>query len=415
MNHEKVTEELSYMDQEKHVLELKEMILDAARRCRNCNYCIPSCPLFISTRGFMSQSPSGIMQAIRYAILWDMFETDNREDLRDLLYLCTTCNSCVLRCKSKATATPILDVIKAGRKLLLEMMIGPLPEQRRPLKDIYGRGNPYGESPQKRLDWLGDIEVKRLPHDTAEVLYFVGCTTAYEYKLHGLGRNLVRLLQALKVDFGVLENEECCGEPARRLGDEALFHEMVSRNVEQFIGSGVTTLITTSPHCFSAFLNEYPFLADKFKIQHYTQFLADHLKKNAPKFKKTTRTITYHDPCYLGKHNQVFEPPREILQMIPGFNLIEMPMTREDSLCCGGGGGRMYAEVEDEPRLAQMRVRQALEVGAEILVTACPWCHTMLQNAAEDLDLMEKAAVKDIADILCETLDFANFSRSTAG
>jgi Fe-S oxidoreductase len=408
MNHEKAAEELSFMDQEKYMEELKDTILDAARRCRNCNYCIPICPLSESTRGFMSQSPSGILQSVRYAILWNMLETENKDDLRDLLYLCTTCNSCVLRCKAKATAVPILDAIQAGRKLLRELMIGPLPAQRKPLKDIYGSGNPYGGSPQTRLDWLRDLAVKRLPRDTAEVLYFVGCTTAYDYKLHSLARNLVSLLQALEVDFGVLENEECCGEPARRLGDEALFYEMATRNIDHFRKSGIKTIITTSPHCFSTFRNEYPSLGKEYQVLHYTQFLADVLKKNTPRFKDASpRTVTYHDPCYLGKHNQVVEPPREILRMIPGLNLVEMPMTREDSLCCGGGGGRMYAEIEDDPRLSHTRVHQALDMGADILITACPWCHTMLTNAVQDLDLETKIKVMDVADILKESLEDA--------
>lgn len=394
------------LDEEKFFADLKEVILDAAARCRNCNYCFTICPLFESTRGFMSQTPSGIMQSIKYAIKWDMLEGEEKEALRDLLYLCTTCNGCVLRCKAKATGTPVLDAIQAGRKILREMMIGPLPKQRKPIKDIYMRGNPYGESPESRLDWLGNLQVKRLPRNKAAVLYYVGCTTAYEPNLHNIGKSLIGLLQSLDIDFGVLEGEECCGEPARRMGDEGLFQEMAERNIGQFKDAGVKTIITTSPHCFSAFLNEYPSISDGFEIQHYTQFLAKVLKEKRPRFKQgPSRTVTYHDPCYLGKHNEIFDAPRELLKMGPGLRLVEMKMTRDESLCCGGGGGRMFAEVEEERRLSDMRVDQALEAGADVLATACPWCFNMLQTSVRDLNLTDKITVMDVAEILNESLD----------
>ncbi|MBW2120751.1 MAG: (Fe-S)-binding protein [Deltaproteobacteria bacterium] len=384
---------------------LREVVLDAASRCRSCNSCFTVCPVFESTKGFMSQTPSGIMQSITYAIKWNLFGPEEKETLRDLLYLCTTCNACVLRCKSKSSGVPVLDAIEAGRKILREMMIGPLPAQRKPMKDIYGRGNPYGEGPEGRLDWLGDLEVKRLPREKAAVLYYVGCTTAYEPDLHMLGRSLIRLFQYSGIDFGVLESETCCGEPARRMGDEALFQELAEQNTNRFREAGVKTIITTSPHCFSVFANEYPSLKGEFETQHYTQFLASLFEEKKPTFKKEFhRTVAYHDPCYLGKHNQIFDPPRELLEMVPGVELVEMRMTRDESLCCGGGGARMFAEVEEERRLSDMRVGQALEMGADVLATACPWCHTMLHTSVQNLGLMDKIKVMDVAEILDESL-----------
>ena len=406
MEQEKVAKDFGELDEERFIEDLKEVVLDAAARCRNCNYCFTMCPLFESTRGFSSQTPSGIMQSINYAIKWDMLEGEEKETLRDLLYLCTTCNGCVLRCKAKATGVPVLDAIQAGRKILREMMIGPLPQQRKPIKDIYTRGNPYGERDEARLDWLEDSEVKRLPGEKAAVLYYVGCTTAYEPNLHTLGRSLIGLLQFLDIDFGVLDGEVCCGEPARRMGDETLFQEMAERNMGKFKDSGIKTVITTSPHCFSAFLNEYPPEKGELEIQHYTQFLAKVLKEKRPRFKEgSPRTVTYHDPCYLGKHNEIFDPPRELLKMIPGLRLVEMKMTRDESLCCGGGGGRMFAEVEEERRLSDMRVGQALEAGADVLATACPWCFNMLGTSVQDLGFTDKIKVMDVAEILNESLE----------
>lgn len=393
-------------DVEQFVEGLEQLVLDAASRCRNCNYCSTICPLFYSTRGFISQTPSGIIQAINYALKWELMKGENGEVLRDLLYLCTTCNGCVLRCKSKATGIPVLDAIEAGRKILREMMIGPLPEQRKPLKDTYLYGNPYGEKPETRLDWLKGLKVKLIPPEKTDVLFFIGCTTSYEPALQAIGRSLVKLFQDLGIDFGILKEEICCGDPARRMGDEGLFQEMMNRNLHQFESSGVKTIMTISPHCFNTFLNEYPALKTEIKIHHYTQFLSQVFKEKKPPFKKgISCTVTYHDPCYLGKHNQIFSPPRELLQMIPGVKLVEMKMTKDESLCCGGGGGRMFAEVEEEQRLSDMRIGQALEVGAEVLATACPWCYQMLKNSVQDLKLEDKIKVKDIAEFLNECLE----------
>jgi len=393
-------------DVEQFIQELEHIVLDAASRCRNCNYCFSICPLFYSTRGFMSQTPSGIMQAMNYALKWEIIKGESGEVLRDLLYLCTTCNGCVIRCKSKATGLPVLDAIEAGRKILREMMIGPLPQQRKPLKDIYLYGNPYGEKPETRLDWLKGLKVKMIPPEKTDVLCFIGCTTAYEPDLHHIGRSLVRLFQYLHIDFGILKEEICCGEPARRMGDEGLFQEMSNRNLHQFKSSGIKTIVNISPHCFNTFVNEYPSIKEEIKIQHYTQFLAQAFKERKPTFKKGVPcTVTYHDPCYLGKHNQIFNVPRELLQMIPGVKLVEMKMTKDESLCCGGGGGRMFAEVEEEQRLSDMRIGQALEVGAEVLTTACPWCYQMLKNSVQDLRLGDKIKVKDIAEFLNECLE----------
>ncbi len=394
------------MEEEKFIEELKGIISDAAGRCRNCNYCFTICPLFYSTRGFASQTPSGILQSIHYALKWDEIRGKNQEVLRDLVYLCTTCNGCVLRCKSKATGLPVLNAIEAGRKLLREMLIGPLPQQRKPLKDLYLYGNPYGERLEKRIEWAENLQIKMVPPERAEILLYVGCTTAYEPSLHLIAKSLVRLLQCLHIDFGILSEESCCGEPARRMGDEGLFQEMMSRNLNQFKNFDIKTIVTISPHCFNVFKNEYSSFQGEIKIQHYTQLLVEAFKESRLSFKKGIPTVvTYHDPCYLGKHHQIFNPARVLLQMIPGVKLVEMEMTREESLCCGGGGGRMFAEVEEEQKLSAMRIAQALEAGAEIIATSCPWCYKMLQTSIQDSDFGNRIKVKDVGVLLNEALN----------
>jgi len=249
------------------------------------------------------------------------------------------------------------------------------------------------------------MEVKRLPGEQAEVLYYVGCTASYEPELHNLARSLVKLFRFLEVDFGVLEEEVCCGDPVRSLGDEFLFQEMIGQNVEKFEASGVKSIVTISPHCFNAFSKKYEGLEEAFQIRHYTEFLASVFEEKKPKFpKELPYTVTYHDPCYLGKHNDIYDAPRELIQAIPGVRLVEMAMSGRDSLCCGGGGGRMYAEVEEERRLADVRLGQALEIGADVVATACPWCHNMLANAVKDLRMEEKIRILDVAELLAEAL-----------
>jgi Fe-S oxidoreductase len=394
-------------NQDQYIEDLKEKILDTVRQCRNCNYCYSGCPLFDSTRGFASQGPSGLMTSIYYGIRWNLLEGEDGEDLRGILYACTTCGNCEIRCKKSATNTPIVEVIENGRKLLLESMIGPLPEQRMVLESIYKYGNPYGESPENRLSWIGDLKVKLLPSEKAEVLYYVGCTASYEPKLHNLPRSIIHIFQRLGVDFGILEAEVCCGDPVRSLGDDVFFDEVINQNVEKFKVAGVKSIITTSPHCFNAFLKKYENMEKEFEVNHYTCFLEQAFEGRENLFQtQLPYTITYHDPCYLGKHNDIYDPPRALLKQIPGIKLVEMEMTKENSLCCGGGGGRMYAEVEEENSLAERRVRHALDAGADVIATACPWCHIMLDNAVQDLDMKDKIRVRDIAELLAEALGF---------
>ena len=392
--------------EEEYTEELKQKVFDETSKCRICMSCYADCPLQLSTRGFVTQGPTGITKAIYYGMLWNIVQGKDAEDLRDTVYACTTCGGCVNRCKKSACGISVIDVIEMGRAFLLEKMIGPLPDQRRALESILKYGNPYGESPEKRLSWLGGAQVKHLPEEKADILFYVGCTASFEPELHNLAQSLVKLFQFLDLNFGILDSEVCCGEPVRSLGDEFLFQEMMSQNTEMFRASSVKTIITISPHCFNTFWSKYEDLDEKMQIKHYTEFLAEAFKGRQSTFKtEHPYTVTYHDPCYLGKHNEIYDAPRVLLSNIPGVKMVEMEMTRENSLCFGGGGGRMYAEMDEEKRLADTRVGQALEVSADVIATACPWCHTMLANAVRDQQVEEKIKVRDIAELLVESLN----------
>ncbi|MBN2438260.1 MAG: (Fe-S)-binding protein [Deltaproteobacteria bacterium] len=393
------------MMEDNYLETLTRDISEASHKCRICMSCYADCPLQLSTRGFVTNGPTGITKALYYGILWDIQKGKETEDLREIVYSCTTCGACVLRCQKSACGLELVDVIEKGRRYLVEKMIGPLPQQRQALDAIYKYGNPYGESPEKRLNWLQDAPVKKLPAEQAEILLYVGCTASFEPELHPVARSVLKLMQGLNVDFGILENEVCCGDPARTLGDEFLFEEMKQQNVDKLVATGVKTIVTISPHCFNAYAKQYGEWSERFKVMHYTEFLAKAFNDKPPVFQGSlSETVTYHDPCYLGKRSNVYDAPRDLLKRIPGVKLVEMAMSRANSLCCGGGGGRMYAEVEETQRLSETRVRQAQDVGARIIATACPWCHMMLLNAVRDLNLQEHLRVADISELLAEAM-----------
>jgi len=385
--------------------QLMDDIEERTRKCWNCNFCISVCPVFKNTYGFYSHGGSGLTQSLYYAVRWGLLDGPEREELMNNVFRCTTCNACVNRCKDLSAGIPLMEIIERGRKLLVEKSIGPMPDQRKVLESIYMYGNPYTQPQEKRLEWLKELKVKMLPTEKAEVVFFVGCSTSYEPALQNLARSLVRLFKFFEVDFGILEEEKCSAETVIRLGDEVLFEELSVKNVELFKETGAKTIVTTSPHDFNTFTHDYKSLKDNFEIKHYTEFFADKLDKKKPEFKTgIDANVTYHDPCYLSKHHGIIDAPRKLLKAIPKLNLVEMKLNRRDNLCCGGGGGRMFTEIEEEARLSDMRVGQALEVDAKIIATACPWCHIMLSNAVRDLKVDGKIQVMDIAEIMAQAL-----------
>ncbi len=408
----KIEEVIEKVDEEREINDLKDMIIDIFRRCRNCNYCYIDCPLLVSTRGLASQGPSGMMGSIYYAIRWDALSADNAESLRDILYSCTACGGCEIRCKQSATGLPIIDVIEAGRQLLVDRMFGPLPGQSSALKSLLINENPYGMLAEDRIKWLNEIEedisqkVNILSKgQKIEYLLFIGCTSAYNHELINILRSILTIMNSLGVDYGILGEEKCCGDPAKSVGESALFEDLRDLNRKAFMETGAKGIITISPHCYNLFKNEFDNLKDTFEILHYTEFFAHQMDQGnlIPK-KNFNKIVTYHDPCYLGKRNSVYEPPRNILKVTAGDNFVEMRQNRESSLCCGGGGGRMFAEVEENPRLSEIRVRDALEVGAQVIATACPWCYIQLRDGVKNSGNVGKIEVKDISEVLAEVL-----------
>lgn len=382
---------------------MRRDILDIVSKCVKCRFCFSQCPVYEVSYGWVTQGASGMTQSLYYGIKLNRLD----EALRDILMRCTTCRSCEIICERLMAGVSLVDAVKKGRQLLMEEEIDPIREQQKALESLQVLGNPYGKQPSKRTSWADGLDLKRLDKDPGEtpLLYYVGCTPSYDDRVQNVARSIAAILKEAGVAFGILEKEKCSGDPALVMGEWALFEDLAAENLQGFKNAGIQTIMTTSPHDFNSFLKDYPEEIRRTDILHYTQFLADLVHQGKLPFKKGyNRKVAYHDPCYLGKHNGIYEEPRRLLRAVPGLELVEMGRNRENSLCCGGGGGRMWADFDEPVRLAEVRVQEALDAGAQILATACPFCLINFEDAVKVLDRENDLLIRDVSEILVEAM-----------
>lgn len=237
-------------------------------------------------------------------------------------------------------------------------------------------------------------------------MYFPCCIPAYDPRIQRVAQATANILKKAGVDFGILGSKEsCCGESIRKAGNEGLFQSLAQSNISAFAEAGVNKIVTTSPHCYHTFKNEYPKLGADFEVVHFCQYLAELIRQGRLNLtKEVNKRVTYHDPCYLGRHNNIYDEPREILNSIPGLELVEMPNHREDSLCCGGGGGRIWMDTKKGERFADLRLEQAIDTGASILAVACPYCMCNFEDSVLTLDKSESIEIRDIAELVQEAI-----------
>jgi Fe-S oxidoreductase len=363
--------------------------------CYQCGKCTGGCPVSLKSR-------LNIRRLMIEGILGR-----NLEHLSERLELwdCTTCKTCTLRCPRGLKP---MDLVIGMRGSLVEE--GHIPKTLiEAMENSYKHGNPWGKPKNKRTEWTKelpeDLKVKDFSQgDRAEYLYFVGCTASSDPRIQQVAKALAFNLQRAEVDFGILGNEEqCCGSEIRRMGESGLFEELVEKNVERFDNYRIERIITSCPHGFNVLKNEYP--QGKFEVLHTTQLLAKKVEEGKLSLKQEIKkVVTYHDPCFLGKQNSIFDEPRMLIKAIPGITFKELDRSRERSLCCEGGGGRMWVESSSEAaeRLAETRVKDAAELGAEIIATACPLCVLTLEDAVKTSGHEEKIRVMDVAELLAE-------------
>ncbi len=317
-----------------------------------------------------------------------------------VVYTCTLCGGCESLCKIQKLLEPMHAAV-ALREYLVEQGIGPLPEHRVVLKNMENYDNPWGGARSARTRWLPrnrKVKVLGNGRERAEVLFYVGCTTAYVGFLKKVPLSIVDILQKADVDFGILGNSEiCCGSTMLRLGDRRGFERFKSRNIEMFNSLGVETIVTGCAGCTSTFKEDY---ADELNCQiyHITEFLEKLLQEGKLRMKKEVPLrLTYHDPCHLGRYCGIYEEPRTLLKAIPGVKLVEMERIREDAYCCGAGGGVRTAFPDFSLWVARRRITEALETtGCNIVVTACPFCEQNLADAGN----LEGVKVMDISEIV---------------
>ncbi len=370
---------------------IKEKGGEDFKYCYQCGMCDTVCP-WNRVRTF------SMRKLIRQAT-FGLTEIENEE-----IWRCTTCGKCPQRCPR---GVGIIEVGVASRRMATEF--GVFPNSVRPIRGISssltGEGNPLNEERAKRANWAEGLSVKAF-EEGMEILYFPCCYLSYDPRLKRVAKATAGILNKAGVNFGILGTaENCCGESIRKTGDEDLFKRLARENIKTFIDHGVKKILVASPHCYHAFKNEYAEFKVNFEVVHISQYLLELINEGRLELNREyLKKVAYHDPCYLGRHNGLYDPPRESLKKISGIELREMPDARVDSLCCGGGGGRIWMETPKDERFSDLRLAQAVDAGAEVLATACPYCITNFEDSRMNRDDSDAIAVKDITEIIQEVI-----------
>ncbi len=380
------------------------MDLDACMRCGRCQ---DACPAYNTEKPL---SPKNLIQDLKDHMDDRLIQGKNPQECTpyeripdDVIWACTTCGACMEECP--AYIEHIDKIIEMRR--YLSLMEGRIPEElNQTFRNMENNYNPWGVGFANRADWAEGLDIPLLSEKgTAEYLLWVGCAGAYDDRYKKVMKALIEILKAAQIDFAILgTKEKCCGDWARRLGNEYLFWMMAAENIEILNGYGVKRIITACPHGYHTFKNEYPQFGGEYEVFHHTQIIAQLLKEGRLKLKKDMEGIfTYHDSCYLGRHNGIYDEPREILRKV-GLTLKEMERNREKGFCCGAGGGRMWLEENIGTRINYARCDQALAVNPQGIATACPFCLTMFDDGLKAKDKAEEIQLKDIAELVAEAI-----------
>jgi len=387
--------------------------LDACTRCGRCQ---EVCPAYLTGKPL---SPKKLIQELK-ADLVDQApvllrgkrdgqsapEADcpvlaDRVVTEDELWACTTCAACEEVCPVRVE--PIGKIIAMRRNLVLEQgrISGSVMSS---LRSVQDRGHPWKGAAASRTDWLSGLDVKTISSNGGGngLLFWVGCTAAVQERGMNIPVAMAKILAAAGVHIDLLGHEEsCCGHFARRLGDEYLFQCQAKQNIETLQRYKVKRIVTACPHCYHTLKFEYPQFGADFEVVHHTELILQLISEGRLEFSgELNKVVAYQDPCYLGRYHDIYEAPRKILAAIPGVKVVEMSPCRSHSLCCGAGGGRMWMEEEPDQRVNRLRVKDAVATQADIVVTACPFCLQMFEDAAGALELEKPLEVVDLVELL---------------
>ena len=373
--------------------------LDACVRCGRCQ---DVCPAYLSGKPL---SPKAFIQDLRSGLNRKTGGEDQTSIIGDIiqedtLWACTTCRACEEACPLLIEHVPKHLEFRRHQVLVLTKFPSEL---RTTFRNLERQGNPWGVPKSQRGEWTEGLDVPLFEPGMAEegFLLWVGCACSVDEKNIKTAIAMVRLLKSAGIPFGILgRQEKCCGEPSRRLGNEYVFQLEAEENIELFKELGVKRIITLCPHGYHVFKNEYPDFGGIYEVYHYTEILRNILKNvvlngnEAP-----SQSVTYHDPCYLGRYNEIYGPPRDIIKET-GNTLKEMAHHGNKSLCCGGGGGHIWMEEQMGQRISHLRIDEAVQTGSPLVLTACPHCLTMLTDGVKEKELDDKIEVMDIANWL---------------
>jgi Fe-S oxidoreductase/nitrate reductase gamma subunit len=387
------------------------MDLDACTRCGRCQ---DACPAYFSGKKL---NPKAVIQNLLkheqevfpYPFIKKPIES--RKDMisevitDEVIWDCTTCRACMQACP--VYIEHVDKIIDMRRNLAMERSSFPEAAQSA-LKSLTDRGYPYRGTMATRTTWVGDLKVKMLAEDSnIDVLYWVGCSATLEDRNMKVAKAMARILPAAGINYGILGAEEgCCGDPARRMGDEYTFQTICQANIEIFKKYKIKKIVTSCPHCFNSLKNEYPQFGGNFEVVHHTQFIAELIRDGKLKVGPLEggKKIAYHDSCYLGRYNDIYDEPREILGAIGGINTIELPRRKTNSFCCGGGGGHMWMEEEPDKRVNVRRVEEIIGARVDIIATACPYCLSMFEDALKAKGAEETIKALDLSELIAGTL-----------
>jgi len=388
--------------------------------CSRCNWCqnqwgwnVKSskfsevCPEFKYSR-IAAYSAMGKFHIMR-ALLEDDFDfSESPQTLTDIVYRCTSCGACEMNCLRLNEKEP-LKAAEALKTKLIEVGLGPLPAHKELLKSIVNYDNPWKQPRSQKAHWAEGLNLKNAAEQQCDVLFFAGCTPALDPSLKHDVVNSAKVLKACGVDIGILADKEvCCGSPAIRLGDRETFFPMVKKNLETFRQAGVKEIITQCAGCYHALKYDFPEVPGingmDIEVYHVTEYLDRLLKQGRLKFsREVPLTVTWHDPCHIGRHCGIYEEPRNILKAIPGITLVEMERIKDQTWCCGAGGGVKAAFPDLATKTAKERLEEARETGAQALVTCCPYCE---QNFRDSLETEEDGLlIYDLTDLVLKAME----------